>query len=603
MTREYLQTDIARHVWRSRYRFGDELDICDTWRRVAHAVASVEADGFEIREMEFFELLNGLRFLPGGRILAGAGTPHDVTLMNCFVMGSLEDSIEGIFSALQEGARTMRMGGGIGYDFSTLRPAGSPVAGTGAIASGPVSFMHIWDKMCATLLSTGTRRGAMMATLRCDHPDILQFVDAKRDPESLRNFNLSVQVTDDFMAAVAEDEDWPLVFSIQDGSGNSGNTLPSRHRSASNTMRPYRIVKMIRAAELWGKIIRAAYDVAEPGVLFIDTINRENNLRYCEQLTATNPCGELPLPAYGCCDLGSINLTAFVLQPFTADAVMDNEGVRNAVVTGVRFLDNVIELSAYPLLQQAAQARNTRRIGLGITGLADTLAMLGLHYDSDTAREYAAKLMRDICHTAYRASIDLAQEKGPFPAFVAEDYLQSEFARRLPRSIRGGIRKHGIRNSHVTAIAPAGTISLLANNVSSGIEPINALKSERKVLAANGSRSVFHIEDFAARLYRDMHPGHSIPDTLVTSSGLSPDAHLSMQAALQQNVDSAISKTVHVAADFPFREFRELYNVAWKVGLKGCTAFRPNPVTGSVIAAEDLPPIGVQCCDIEREGD
>jgi len=326
-------------------------------------------------------------------------------------------------------------------------------------------------------------------------------------------------------------------------------------------------------------------------------------LHYCERLSATNPCGELPLPAYGCCDLGSINLTAFVLQPFTPAAGMDMDGLRVAAIAGVRFLDNVIELSAYPLAQQAAQARDTRRIGLGITGLADALAMLGLRYDRDAAREYAATLMQDICNTAYRASIDLAQEKGTFPALVAEDYLQSEFARRLPRSIREGIRKHGIRNSHVMAVAPAGTISLLANNVSSGIEPIYALRSTRTVLAADGSHSIFQVEDFATGLYRNMHPDQPLPDTLIGASALPPETHLAMQAVLQSRVDNAISKTVNVAADFSFGAFRDLYHKAWQTGLKGCTAFRPNPVTGSVLAKEGMPPVGVQCCDIEREGD
>ena len=478
---KYLRTDISRHVWETRYRYGDERDIDDTWRRVAGAVASVEASDRDAWAQRFFALLEDFRFLPGGRILAGAGTANKVTLMNCFVMGPLEDSIDGIFDALKEGALTMRMGGGIGYDFSTLRPAGSQASGTGAVASGPVSFMRVWDSMCATLLSTGARRGAMMATLRCDHPDIVEFVEAKRDPDALRNFNLSVQVTEEFMQAVDTGAEWPLVF------------------PAGGVAEPSRVFATMPAAELWERIMRAAYDVAEPGVLFVDTIARENNLQDREQLTATNPCGEIPLPAYGCCDLGSINLTAFVRRPFAGDADVDEAGLCAATAIAVRFLDNVIDLSAYPLERQAAQARDTRRIGLGITGLADTLVMLGLRYDSDAARELATTLMRAICHSAYEASTELAAGKGAFPALRADDYLRSGFTRRLPDSIRDAIREHGIRNSHLVAIAPTGTISLLANNVSSGIEPIHALRAMRWVLAGGGEHLSFRVGTITRR--------------------------------------------------------------------------------------------------------
>lgn len=579
---KYLRTDIARHVWETRYRYGDERDIDDTWRRVAGAVASVEVSDRDTWERRFFALLEDFRFLPGGRILAGAGTLNKVTLMNCFVMGRLEDSIVGIFDALKEGALTMHMGGGIGYDFSTLRPAGSRASGAGAVASGPVSFMRVWDSMCATLLSTGSRRGAMMATLRCDHPDIVEFVKAKRDPDALRNFNLSVQVTDEFMRAVEAGADWPLLFPAP------GGEVPAAPR----------VFGTLPAAELWERIMRAAYDVAEPGVLFADTIQRDNNLSYREQLTATNPCGEIPLPAYGCCDLGSLNLTAFVRRPFASDADVDMVGLRDATAVAVRFLDNVIDLTAYPLKRQAEQARDTRRIGLGITGLADTLAMLGLHYDGDAARKRATMLMQAICHSAYEASVELAAGKGAFPALSTEDYLRSGFARRLPESIRDAVREHGIRNSHLTAIAPTGTISLLANNVSSGIEPIHALRATRRVLSADGTRSTFQVEDLAASRFRAACPGQSAPETLVSASALSPDAHVAMQAALQPHVDNAISKTVNVATDFPFAAFRDLYRQAWRAGLKGCTAFRPNPVTGSVVDVAD-----VLCCDIEREAD
>ena len=579
-------TDLARHVWRTRYRCGDEQGIADSRHRVAGAVASVEPRGRNAWQRRFAALLDDFRFLPGGRIFAGAGSAHHVTLMNCFVMGELRDSIDGIFDALREGALTMRMGGGIGYDFSTLRPAGSPASGTGALASGPVSFMRVWDAMCATMLSTGSRRGAMMATLRCDHPDVVEFVEAKREPGQLRNFNLSVLVTDAFMRAVDAGADWPLVFPEPGGTGE-----------------PAREFGSVPAAELWDRIMRAAYDVAEPGVLFVDTIDRENNLHYRERLRATNPCGEIPLPAFGCCDLGSLNLARFVARPFTADARIDMDALREAAALGVRFLDDVIDLSAFPLDRQAEQARATRRIGLGITGLADALAILGLRYDSDDGRAQAVTMMQAICHAAYSASIDLAAEKGAFPSLVADEFLAGGFARRLPENLRERIRSQGIRNSHLLAIAPTGTISLLADNVSSGIEPIHALRVTRRVLADDGSRPEFEADDYAAATFRALHPDASWPDAFVTTAELAPAAHVAMQAALQPFVDNAISKTVNVPEAFPFADFRDLYRQAWAAGLKGCTAFRPNPVTGSVVAASEAPPVGVQCCDIEREAD
>ncbi|MDO9636494.1 MAG: adenosylcobalamin-dependent ribonucleoside-diphosphate reductase, partial [Thiobacillus sp.] len=343
--------EISRLVWETRYRAAGEADIRASWRRVAQAIAQAEGDQRAQWADRFYALLDGFRFLPAGRILAGAGSGHHVTLFNCFVMGEIADDLEHIFEALKEGALTMQQGGGVGYDFSTLRPAGMVAAATGTIASGPVSFMHIWDAMCATMLSTGARRGAMMATLRCDHPDIETFVDAKRDPAVLRHFNVSVLVTDAFMAAVADDADWPLVF-------------PGL--AATRTL---------KARALWQRILRAAYDTAEPGVLFVDTINRDNTLASLETLSATNPCGEIPLPPYGACDLGSLTLTAFVTAPFSPEARLDLDALAAATRLAVRFLDNVIDVSRYPLPAQAGEARSKRRIGLGVTGLADALVL------------------------------------------------------------------------------------------------------------------------------------------------------------------------------------------------------------------------------------
>lgn len=590
------QNELSRQVWAAKYRHGRETSVADTWRRVAAAVAEAEDQHREKWTEAFQGLLQDFRFLPGGRILAGAGTNRDVTLFNCFVMGPIDDTLEGIFDSLKAGAVTMQQGGGIGHDFSTLRPAGTPVRGKGTIASGPVSFMHIWDAMCATMLSTGARRGAMMATLRIDHPDIEAFIDAKRDPAALRNFNLSVQVTDDFMTAVQNDQEWPLVFPVADDAAE-GAVI---HRRWSNTAGEVacRVARIVPARALWERLQRAAYEVAEPGVLFIDTINRENNLWYREQITATNPCGEIPLPPYGACNLGSLNLTRFVSRAFTPAAAMDMEALQAAARLAVRFLDNVIEISRYPLPQQAAAARETRRLGLGVTGLADALTMLGQRYDTQRARDTAARILQAICHAAYQASVDLADERGRFPAFDGEEYLQGPFAERLPQNIRAGIARSGIRNSHLLAIAPAGTISLLANNVSSGIEPMFALEFDRQVLGADGQRHTYRVRDAAWDSWQREHPGADTPSEFIAATAVSARDHLAMQAALQPWVDNSISKTVNVPAASGFEEFAGLYGEAYRLGLKGCTVFRPTPATSSVLTQPDT-----HCCDADREAD
>lgn len=578
-----FSTEISRYIWATRYRAPGDADIRGSWRRVAQAVAAAENGESGQWAERFYDLLDDFRFLPGGRILAGAGTGHRVTLFNCFVMGEIADDLVSIFEGLKEGALTMQQGGGVGYDFSTLRPAGMVAHATGSIASGPVSFMRIWDAMCATMLSTGARRGAMMATLRCDHPDIETFVDAKRDPAELRHFNLSVLVSDAFMAAVDRDDDWPLVFP------------PHASESEART-----VVRTVRARALWQRILGAAYDTAEPGVLFVDTINRDNTLAARETLAATNPCGEIPLPPYGACDLGSLNLAAFVASPFGPDARLDLDALTDAVEQAVRFLDNVIDVSRYPLPAQAEQARRTRRVGLGVTGLADALVLLGLRYDSEAARALAAATMQSVRDAAYRTSIALAQEKGAFPDLYRAAFLASGFASRLPAAIRDALAAHGIRNSHLLAIAPAGTISLLANNISSGIEPIFTAEAERRVLETDGSYRVHRVVDHAVQQWREGRAG--MPPALVEARGIEPLAHLQMQAALQPFVDNAISKTINVAVDTPFERFADLYRQAHSLGLKGCTVFRPNPITGAILSP---PPEAeqVHCCGLEREAD
>jgi ribonucleoside-diphosphate reductase alpha chain len=577
MTTEHLDTPIARHVWEQRYRGGGagEASVRATWRRVAGALAAAEGSDAALWEQRFLDILDGFAFLPGGRILAGAGTAARVTLFNCFVMGTIEDSIPGIFRALEEGAVTMQQGGGTGYDFSTLRPAGMAARTAGTIASGPVPFMDVWDAMCATIQSTGARRGAMMATLRCDHPDIETFIEAKRTPGRLRYFNLSVQVTDAFFDAVARRESWPLVFPAAAIAG-TGETVP-RLWTGAEAPGPCRVLRRVPAPALWEKLLRAAYETAEPGVLFIDRINAEDNLRYCERITATNPCGEVPLPPYGACCLGSINLARLVEAPFTPAARLGLARLTAIACAAVRLLDNVITVSHFPLPAQEQVARRSRRIGLGITGLADAFLMLGLRYGDDESLALAGEIMRTIRDAAYRASIAIAAEKGPFPAFTREPYLDAPFIRALPGEIRDGIARSGIRNSHLLAIAPTGTISLLAGNVSSGIEPIFAVETGRTV---QGSHP-FTVTDYAVALWRSRTEG--LPPKLVTSAELPVEAHLAMQARLQAYVDNAISKTINLPAATSFAAFATVFETARAQGLKGCTVFRPGPNRAAVL--------------------
>ena len=589
-----LDTPIARQVWETRYRAGAEGSIEATWRRVARALAAVEPIAARQWEQCFLDVLADFQFLPGGRILAGAGTHRDVTLFNCFVMGPIEDSIHGIFRALEEGAITMQRGGGVGYDFSTLRPSGTEAHSTGAVASGPVSFMDVWDAMCATVQSTGARRGAMMATLRCDHPDIVEFIEAKRTGTRLRHFNLSVQVTDAFIQAVDAGADWPLVFPDSRLAPGSETLLQARAGAGASVS--CQVMRRIPARTLWNTLLRASYDSGEPGVLFVDRINQANNLRYCEQISATNPCGEVPLPPYGACDLGAINLPRLVRQPFTPQSHLDTGRLAQIVPTAVRLLDNVFDASHFPLPQQQAAVRRDRRIGLGITGLADALIMLGLRYDSDAALAWAGDAMRCIRDAAYRQSIRLAQEKGVFPGFAREPYLEAPFICGLPADIRDGIVRHGIRNSHLLAIAPTGTISLLAGNVSSGMEPVFAADYQRTVLNPAGEREHYALTDFAVRRWRASHDrADGVPNALVTPTALPIQAHLGMQAVLQRYVDNAISKTIAVPGETRFEEFAPVFRAAYDLGLKGCTAFRPTPITGAVLTPAETAPLS-PCC-------
>lgn len=608
MGMDYFQAQISRDIWDAKYRYRErgairDGTIEDTWQRIARALAAAEKTDRARWESRFNEALRGFRFLPGGRIQAGAGIGHRVTLFNCFVMGTIEDSLDGIFDALKEGALTMQQGGGVGYDFSTLRPQGDLAQSVGMVASGPVSFMRIWDSMCGTILSTGARRGAMMATLRCDHPDIEAFVTAKRDPAHLRHFNLSVLISDDFLRAVRAEAQWELVFPVRSQEAASGVETVERLWSGSAVPQECRVYRRVRARELWDKIMQSTYNYAEPGVIFIDRINHLNNLWYREHISATNPCGEIPLPPYGACDLGSINLTQFVKTPFTNKAELDIEGIGDLAEVATRMLDNVTDISHFPLEKQAHIARSARRIGLGLTGLGDSLMMLGISYGSPESLALASNVMRTICHRAYRTSIELARDKGPFPWFDRDSYLKGQFVQTLPDDIRSGIHRFGIRNSHLTAIAPTGTISLLANNVSSGLEPVYELEYRRRVRDADGSLNVHDVTDYAYRLYRERFDDAPQPPAFITAAQISPFVHIDMQAALQPFVDNAISKTVNVPENYSFEQFRSLYDYAYDKGLKGCTTFRPNPVTGAVLIDRDERMPAIHCCSVEREAD
>jgi ribonucleoside-diphosphate reductase alpha chain len=567
---------ISQQIWDMKYRLlapaneagiREPIDktIEDTWRRVATSLAVNERDPALWVE-RFYQAMSDFQFLPAGRVIAGAGSARDVTLFNCFVMGAIPDDMGGIFAHLREAALTMQQGGGIGYDFSTLRPHGAYVKGVGADASGPLSFMDVWDAMCRTIMSAGYRRGAMMAVLRCDHPDIEAFVEAKREPGRLRMFNLSVLVSDAFMQAVAEDAPWQFTFN-----GTAHKVLPAR--------------------ELWDKIMRATYAYAEPGVIFIDRINRRNNLHYCETINATNPCGEQPLPPYGACLLGSVNLARFVDEPFTPQARLDTTRLAALIPDAVRMMDNIVDISRFPLEEQRQEAQAKRRIGLGITGLADALIMCGLRYGSREAVAATEAWLGLIEREAYLASAALAAEKGPFPLFDRDKYLAGETVAALDEDVRAAIAEYGIRNALLTSVAPTGTISLFADNVSSGIEPVFSFRYTRNVLMPDGSRREEEVSDYAYRLFRRLKGETApLPDYFVDAQSLSPEDHLVMQAAVQRHIDSSISKTINLPADIPFERFKDIYASAYAMDCKGCTTYRPNEVTGSVLEARPESP-------------
>ena len=607
--RQLAAQTISADVLAEKYFKPGEHSLEQLYARVARALASVEKP--ELRAEWESRFLSNLHAgaIGAGRIMSAAGTDIQATLINCFVQpvgdaiqGRDADGYPGIYEALREAAETMRRGGGVGYDFSRIRPKGAFVKGTHSYASGPCSYMNVFDQSCSTVESAGSRRGAQMGVLRIDHPDVLEFITAKRTPGRWNNFNVSVGVSDAFMQAVAAGTDWELVHKAEPGPKvkDAGG-----HQRADGLW----VYRSVPARELWDTIMTSAYDFAEPGILFLDQIGRDNNLNYTEQIEATNPCGEQPLPPYGCCDLGPIILTNFVRHPFGVggDASFDFERFEQVVATQVRALDNVLDVTYWPLQQQREEAAAKRRIGVGFTGLGNTLTLLKLRYDREDGRQMAAEIGRRMRDAAYRASVELAKEKGAFPKFKADGYLaQGTFASRLPDDIKAAIRQHGIRNSHLLSIAPTGTVSLaFADNASNGIEPAFSWGYKRNKREGDGSTSSYMVEDHAFRLYREWvdasvttdDTAGKLPAYFVNALQMSAQEHVAMMQAVQPYVDTSISKTVNIPADYPFDDFKDLYRQAWQAGLKGLATYRPNSILGAVLETtpvkKDEPAIAV----------
>ena len=585
---------ISLDVLREKYLKPGETTADELYQRVARALASVEKPELRAKYESLFLANLKAGAIGAGRIMSAAGTDIQATLINCFVQpvgdaiqGVDDEGYPGIYEALREAAETMRRGGGVGYDFSRIRPKGAFVKGTHSIASGPCSYMNVFDQSCSTVESAGSRRGAQMGVLRIDHPDVAEFITAKRTPGRWNNFNVSVGVSDAFMQAVANGTDWELVHKAKPGQ----KVLEGGGYQRADGLWVYR---KLPARELWDTIMQSTYDFAEPGILFLDQIGRDNNLNYCEKIEATNPCGEQPLPPYGCCDLGPIILTNFVRNPFGAggDAAFDFDAFEQVVATQVRALDNVLDVTFWPLEQQRNESAHKRRIGVGFTGLGNALTMLKLRYDREDGRAMATEIARRMRDAAYRASVELAKEKGAFPKFKADGYLaEGTFASRLPADIQADIRQHGIRNSHLLSIAPTGTVSLaFADNASNGIEPAFSWGYKRNKREADGSKSSYTVEDHAFRLYRSLVDSTvssddtgKLPDYFVNALEMSAQDHVAMMEAVQPFVDTSISKTVNIPEDYPYDSFKDLYRQAWQAGLKGLATYRPNSILGAVL--------------------
>lgn len=582
--------EISTEVLIEKYAKGDETTVDEVLSRVAEALAEVETGKNRSKYAEEFlwAMQNG--FIPAGRVSSAAGTGLQTTLINCFVQ-PVGDSITnvvnekpGIYTALAQAAETMRRGGGVGYNFSAIRPRGAKVKGTGSSASGPISYMKVFDRSCETVESAGARRGAQMAVLNIDHPDVVQFITAKQEKGQLNNFNVSVGITDAFMRAVEAEQEFELVHASEPND-------EIKEAGAYQRDDGLWVYQKVKAADIWDLIMKCTYNAAEPGVLYVDRINRENNLSYCEVIEATNPCGEQPLPDYGCCCLGSLNLSAYVRSPFSAEPVFDFTMLERVTKLAVRMLDNVLTATKWPLEEQAREAAAKRRIGLGFTGLGDALIMLNVRYDTDKGRQLAARIARVMRDAAYWGSVELAKERGAFPLLDAEQYLKAGFASRLPDDLKAAIRQHGIRNSHLTSIAPTGTISLaFADNASNGIEPAFSWYYNRTKRMPDGTKKDYTVEDHAYRVYRSLGGDvNDLPESFISALDISAIDHMLMVAEVAPYVDAAISKTVNVAEDYPYEDFKDLYMEAWRKGLKGITTYRPNSVLGAVLSVPAAP--------------
>jgi len=581
--------EFSQEIWRSKYsNNGKDLSHIATFRRVANAIASVEkVSDRAFWSNVFYDFMAAGLLMPAGRILAGAGSENLVTLVNCFVNETLEDSMVGIMDGLSKTAFTMQQGGGMGTDFSTIRPSGAHLKRTGSEASGPLPFMDMWDSMCATIMSAGSRRGAMMGTISCTHPDLLNFIDAKHKAGRMTNFNISILVTDLFMERVAFDHEWILYFPV----------IPAFERSQDlidlDFIDDYDIKQYVyskhRARDVWEKIMQSTYTYSEPGVIFIDRVNKLNNLSYCEQISCTNPCGEQPLPPYGACNLGAQNLALMVKKPFQKDAYFDFSLLISTTNVAVRFLDNVIDVSNYPLSEQATEQQDKRRIGLGISGLADVFVMMGIPYGSEKSLELAEQIMECVANQAYRASAYLAKERGTFKLH-SDEITFTPFIQKLAKSIQNNIALLGLRNGVLLTIAPTGTTSVFYGNISSGMEPNFSFEYDRNVKEKDGSMSTHRVQSFVKRFW-DSLTKHGdaesltmyVPEAWVKATDLTVTQHVEMQSILQKWVDASISKTINIPTEMSYEEFKNVYRLAYDKGLKGVTTYRPSDVRGAVL--------------------
>lgn len=599
-----------------KYAKGKETTQEEIFRRVAKGVASAEKTEELQQEWEknfFVNMVAG--GVGAGRIMSAAGTDISATLINCFVQyvgdclsGFDGDNQPGIYEALRQAASTMQKGGGVGYNFSNIRPKGALVKSVQSTASGPCSYMDIFDASCKTIESAGARRGAQMGVLNINHPDVLEFVKAKRTPGRWNNFNVSVMVTNEFMELKNAGKVVELIHKAKPSEKQFEEGAYQRDDGLY-------VYKTIDAQELWDIIMKSNYDFAEPGILFFDNINNDNNLRYVETINATNPCAEQPLPSYGCCDLGPVILTKFVRYPFTEQAYFDYDSFSKAIAIQTRFLDNVLDATIWPLPEQHAESQSKRRIGVGFTGLGNALAMLNQIYFSEEGLRTAQLISETMRDSAYATSVNLSKEKGMFPLFDPDKYLEEgTFASRLPVKLKDDIRQYGIRNSHLLSIAPTGTVSLaFADNASNGIEPPYSLAYTRKKRTTDG-HVFYNVLDHAFRIWLSIQPDQEfataienavskfeatfvykedifvtadlLPKSLVTAMSMTVDQHLSMMRTVQPYIDTAISKTVNVPGDYPFEDFKSIYDTAWGDKLKGVSTYRPNSILGSVLSVE-----------------